>query len=75
MTNKSCLPRIPREALWGIGAQSPREYCVGGYHTSKNKLQIKESTVNREKSKMKAATTTLNVLHLTNWLHLCGNDV
>ena len=52
-----------------------REYHARGYHASKDKLQIKESIVNQELSEKKAVITTLNVLHLTNWPHLCGIDV
>ena len=45
-----------------------------GNHAWEDKFQIKESTVNQEIFEKKVATTTLKVLHLTNWLYLCGND-
>ena len=77
MTNKGCLLKIQTSlgTLWGIGAWLLREYHARGYHAFKDKFQIKEFTVNQEISKKSAATTTLNVLHLTNWPHLCGIDV
>ena len=68
MTNEGCLLRIQTslENVVGIGARSPREYRARRYHTSKDKLQIKETAMNQEISEKKVTATILNVLHLIN---------
>ena len=78
MTNKSCLPRIQTSSgkvVGGLESGCLEDTMQRGHHTSKDKLQIKESTMNQEIFEKKTVTTTtLNVLHLTIWPHLCGND-
>ena len=67
MTNKSCLPRIQtssRNVVGGSESGCLKDTMQRGHHTSKDKLHIKESTVNQEIFEKKAVTTT-NVKYST----------